>query len=170
MEDYGDYPVRQQAFLSMLRDQLSMFDAASLALDNKLIGLVGLSSLSVALVTLALSRIAPPSAPAPVTFLILAAFIALILMVLLALSAWFAQDYSVPGPENTESDYIFKEYLEPDTVTALNRMIAAYQAAEIDLCAATIRKGGTLNWCLILYVVQLLFLAAAVGTSFAPVR
>lgn len=163
---YSDYLPRQEALLDLCKTRLSMLDAADLALDGKLMALVGLSSLSVSLVTLALSLKTPASTQWALAWPILVAFVLLAIMVLSALLAWRAEDYSVPGPESEEVEKLHAMYVVPEPATAVNNLITSYLSVTVDRRASTIRKGAALNLCLGLYLVQVVVLAVAIGLGF----
>lgn len=164
-EDHSGYPERQRAFLDMVKIQLSMVDDANTTLDNKLMALVGLSSLSSSLAALAISM-APTAVPPPVPGLVVLAYFCLIVMVASLLWEWRAIAYTIPGPPNTERDLFLAKYLMTDTVSAFDNLITAHQAAQIRIKAVVMRKGDALNNGLALYAIQLVILAGAIGIAF----
>jgi len=159
-QDY--YTSRQQALLDMCKDRLSMIDGADLALDNKLMALVGLSSLSPSLATLALSaEVTPPV----VGWLLVVAFAVLALIVFLALLTSRAQRYTIPADLTIAPTKINDRYVTPEIGEVLSHITADYLEVTRDRLLSTDRKGTTLNRCLALYMVQLVLLAGAVGVT-----
>lgn len=161
---HNDYYLQQQqALLDTCKDRLSMLDAADLALDNKLMALVGLSSLSVSLVTLAL---APPGhISTAASWLVVCGFGLLIVIVLLALYAWHASGYPIPAKLDIPPEEINERYVIPDPGTVYSHLTADYLEVTKDRKESTIRKAAVLNSCVGLYAVQLLLLTSAVAAG-----
>lgn len=140
-----------------------MYDSADLALDHKLMALIGLSSLSLSIMGFALfPRESPPKI---VVAIVIAALILLGLIVLMTLWAWAASRYRAPGTRSEDPDHMHERYILAKPDVALSHLTADYLEIAMERKASTRRKGRVLNIGLALYLIQLACLARALVLS-----
>lgn len=163
-----DHLTRQQHALAMCQRSLEMFDGADLALDNKLMALLGHSSLLMALASMAATMSAEGWLRIIVAVLVAGAFWHLIVMVSVALDAWKPAPYSTPGRTYAGGQALKERYIDVPTSTTLAKMISDHVGENGSIKErreSTVRKGAALRECVRRFLWQVRLLGVAVCIS-----